>query len=160
MGSLALPLPSSSRPDLASSLSGSRVPEGRADVRNASLDLCQNHHCITSATFYWTKQVRRWPQIQGERKSLQSFFFFQSKSKSYLFAYFPPFWKRSWGWERLKAGGEKSDRRWDGWMASPTQWTWVWANSGRWWRTGKPGVLQSMGSHRFGHDWTTEHFPP
>ena len=45
---------------------------------------------------------------------------------------------------------------WDGWMASPTQWTWVWVNSGSWWRTGKPGVLQSMGLQRVGHDWVTE----
>ena len=45
----------------------------------------------------------------------------------------------------------------DGWMASPAQWTWVWANSGRWWRTEKPGVLQSMGSQRVGHDLATEH---
>ena len=41
-------------------------------------------------------------------------------------------------------------------MASPTQWTWVWANSGRWWRTGKPGMLQSMGSQRVGHNWATK----
>ena len=47
---------------------------------------------------------------------------------------------------RLKAGGEGDDRGWDGWMASPTQWTWVWASSRNWWWTGKPGVLQSMGS--------------
>ena len=46
--------------------------------------------------------------------------------------------------------------KWDGWMASPIQWTWVWANSGKWWRTGKPGVLQSMGSQRARHDWITE----
>ena len=52
--------------------------------------------------------------------------------------------KRPWCWERLKAGGEGDDRRWDGWMASPTQWTSAWASSGRWWWTGKPGVLQSM----------------
>ena len=45
---------------------------------------------------------------------------------------------------------------WDGWMASPTQWTWVWVNSGCWWWTGRPGVLQSMGSQRVGHDWATE----
>ena len=54
-------------------------------------------------------------------------------------------WKRPWCWERLKVGGEGDDRRWDGWMASPTWWTWVWASSGSWWRTGKPGMLQSMG---------------
>ena len=47
---------------------------------------------------------------------------------------------------------EGSDRGWDGWMASMTQWTWVWANSGRWWRTGRPGVLQSMGSQRVRHN--------
>ena len=48
-------------------------------------------------------------------------------------------------WERLRARGEGGDREWDGWMASLTQWTWVWANSGRWWRTGKPGMPKSMG---------------
>ena len=57
---------------------------------------------------------------------------------------------------RLKAGGEGDDRGWDGWMASPTQWTWVWASSGSWWRTGKSGVLQSMGSQRVRHDWAAE----
>ena len=56
----------------------------------------------------------------------------------------------------LKAGGEGNDRGQDDWKASPTQWTWVWANYGRWWRTGKPGVLQSMGSQRVRHVWATE----
>ena len=65
-------------------------------------------------------------------------------------------WQRPWFWERLKAGGEGNDRGWDGWMASPTQWTWVWARSGYWWCTGKPGMLQSMGSQRVGHNWATE----
>ena len=65
-------------------------------------------------------------------------------------------WKRPWCWERLKAGGEGDDKGWDGWMASPTQWTWVWVNSGSWWWTGRPGVLQSMGSQRVGHNWATE----
>ena len=64
--------------------------------------------------------------------------------------------KRPWCWERLEAGGEGDDRRGDGWMASQTQWTWVWTNSGSWWWTGKPGVLQSMGSQRARHDWATE----
>ena len=59
-------------------------------------------------------------------------------------------------WERLKAGGEGGNRGWDGWMASPTQWTWVQASPGSWWQTGKPGELQSMGSQRVGHDWATE----
>ena len=65
-------------------------------------------------------------------------------------------WKRLWCWERLKAGGEGGDRGWDGWMVSPTRWTWVWVNSGSWWWTGRPGVLQSMGLQRVGHDWATE----
>jgi len=55
-------------------------------------------------------------------------------------------WKRSWCSERLKAGGEGDDRGWDVWMASLTQWTWVWANSGRWRRTGKPGCCSPWGS--------------
>ena len=64
-------------------------------------------------------------------------------------------WQRPWCWERLKAGGEGDDRGWDGWMASLTRWTWVWVNSGSWWWTGRPGVLQFMGWQRVGHDWAT-----
>ena len=52
--------------------------------------------------------------------------------------------KRHWCWEILKAGGEGDDRGWDGWMASPTQWTWVWVSSGSRWWTGKPGVLHTV----------------
>ena len=59
-------------------------------------------------------------------------------------------------WERLKAGREGDNRRWDGWMAAPTQWTQVWANSGSWWWTGRPGVLRLMGSQRVGHNSVTE----
>ena len=64
--------------------------------------------------------------------------------------------KRLWCWERLKAGGEGDDRGWDGWVASLTRWTWVWARSGSWWWTGKPGMLQSMGLQRVRHGWATE----
>ena len=64
--------------------------------------------------------------------------------------------KRPWCWEGLGPGGEGDDRGWDGWMASPTRWTWVWVNSGSWWWTGRPGVLRFMGSQRVGHDWATE----
>ena len=64
--------------------------------------------------------------------------------------------KRLWCWERLKVGGEGDDRGWGSWMASPTQWTWVWVNSGSWWWTGRPGGLQSMRSQRVGHNWVTE----
>ena len=59
-------------------------------------------------------------------------------------------WKKPWFWERLRAGREGDNREWDSWMASPTRWTWVW-----WW-TGRPGMLQFMGSQRVGHNWATE----
>ena len=65
-------------------------------------------------------------------------------------------WKRPWCWEGLGAGGEGEDRGWDDWMASLTQWTWVWVNSRSWWWTGHPGMLQFMGSQRVRHDWVTE----
>ena len=69
-------------------------------------------------------------------------------------------WKIPWCWETLRAEEEEGIRGWDGWTASPMQWTWTWANSGRWWGIGRSGVLQSMGSQRVGHDrtrqpWTT-----
>ena len=60
---------------------------------------------------------------------------------------------KDWKW---KVGGEGDDRGWDGWMASLTQWTWVWVNSRSWWWTGRPGVLRFMGSQRVGHSWVTE----
>ena len=65
-------------------------------------------------------------------------------------------WKRPWCWEGLGAGEEGDDRGWDGWMASPTWWTWVWVNSGSWWWTGRPGVLRFMGSQSWTwpSDWT------
>ena len=64
--------------------------------------------------------------------------------------------KIPWCWERLEAGEEGDNRRWDSWMASPTQWTWVWVNSGSWWWTERAGMLQSMGSQRVRYDWVTE----
>ena len=65
-------------------------------------------------------------------------------------------WKRPWCWGRLKARGEGDDRGWDGWMASLTQWAWVWVDSGSWWWTGRPGVPWSMGSLIVRHEWATE----
>ena len=65
-------------------------------------------------------------------------------------------WKRLWCWEGLGAGGEGDARGWDGWMASPTRWTWVWVNSGSWWWTGWPGMLGFMGSQRVRPEWETE----
>ena len=65
-------------------------------------------------------------------------------------------WKKPWCWERSKVGGEGDNRGWDGWMASLTSWTQVWASSGSWWWTGRPGILLSTGSQRVRHDCTTE----
>ena len=65
-------------------------------------------------------------------------------------------WKRLWYWEGLGAGGEGDEPGWDGWMASLTRWTWVWVNSGSWWWTGRPGMLQFMESQKVGHDLMTE----
>ena len=64
--------------------------------------------------------------------------------------------KRLWCWEKLRAGGEGDNRGWDGWMASPTQWTWVCVDSASWWWTGRPGMLQFMGLQRVRQDWATE----
>ena len=64
--------------------------------------------------------------------------------------------KKPWCWERLKAGGEGDNTGWDGWMASLTQWSWVWVSSGSWWWTGRPSILQSMALERFRHGWVTE----
>ena len=66
-------------------------------------------------------------------------------------------WKRPWWWERLKAGGKGDDREWEDWMALQTQWIWIWASSGSWWWTGRPGMLQSIGLQSIGHkqlNWT------
>ena len=65
-------------------------------------------------------------------------------------------WKRPWCWERLRVRGEGDNRGWDGWMASPTRWAWVWVNSGSLWWTGRPGVLRFTGSQRVRQDWVTE----
>ena len=65
-------------------------------------------------------------------------------------------WKSPWCCEGLGAGGEGNNRGWDGWMASLTQWAWVWVNSRNWWWTGRPGVLQFLGLQRVRHDLVTE----
>ena len=70
---------------------------------------------------------------------------------------YPTHWKRPWLWERLKAKGEGGSRGWDGWIVSLIQWTWTWANSRRQWGTGRPGMLQSLGSQSWTwlSDWKT-----
>ena len=76
--------------------------------------------------------------------------------------YFGLLMRRVDSWEKtlmlggIGAGGKGDNRGWDGWMASLTQWTWVWVNSGSWWWTGRTGVLRFMGSQRIGHNWATE----
>ena len=77
-------------------------------------------------------------------------FFGRNDAKAEIPVLWPPreeltHWKRLWCWEGLGAGGEGDDRGWDGWMTSPTRWTWVWVNSGSWWWTGRPGLLWFMG---------------
>ena len=81
---------------------------------------------------------------------------------SWELQYFGHLMQRANSFERIlmlgKIEGRRrgDDRRWDGWMASPTQWTWVWVDSGSWWWTGRPGVLWFMGLQRVGHDWAIE----
>ena len=73
----------------------------------------------------------------------------------------PTHWKRPWCWERLKAGGEGDDRGWDCWMASLTQWTWVWASSGRWWKTGSLTCCSPWGHKELGMtEWLNNYFLP
>ena len=93
------------------------------------------------------KEISPQYSLEGLMLKLQHFGHLMQRTDSF---------EKTWCWERMKAGGERDDRRWDGWMASLTQWTWVWINSGSWWWTGRPGVLQSMESQRVRHDWVTE----
>ena len=119
---------------------------------------------------FWTAVLKKalespldWMEIQAVHpKGNQSWVFIRrTDAEAEAPIFWPPdaknglIWKDPWCWKRLKPG-EGGNRGGDGWMASPTQWTRVWANSGRWWRAGRPGVLQSMGSRRVGHDWVTE----
>ena len=152
-----------------------RVPAARILVRavfQACLQTTGFSSCVVTWLFLndcWEteeKEGGRDAGREGER---------QGRSESFLFFYTGvwlihtscSFWYsdvkqlfiyiigKDWCWEGLGAGGEGDDRGWDGWMASLTQWTWVWGNSGSWWWTGKPGVLQFMGSQRVEHDWAT-----
>ena len=66
----------------------------------------------------------------------------------------PAHWKRAWFWENLRVGGERGDRGWDGWMASLTRWTWVWANSGSWWWTAAwHGAVHGVAKSRMPLSW-------
>ena len=96
----------------------------------------------SQAEFYWPFVA--WEFVRAFYKLLLFSFLFFKKVKTLMLG-------------RSKAGGEGDDRGWDGWMASWTQWTWIGASSGRPWRAGKPGLLQSMGSQSQTRlsDWTT-----
>ena len=89
------------------------------------------HSSILGWKIPWTKEPGR-----VESRGLSSILATWCKELTQL--------KRPWCWERLKVGEEGDDRGWNGWMASPTQWTWVWVNSGGWWCTERPDVPQSM----------------
>ena len=106
----------------------------------------------------WTWGISSWLLQQSAAAALQSWVFFGGNdAKAETPVLWPPHAKVwLWCWEGLGAGGKGDDRGWDGWMASPTRWTWVWVNSRSWWWTGMPGVLWFMGSQRVGHDWVAE----
>ena len=78
--------------------------------------------------------------------------------------YFGTWCEKDSDWGRLKAGGERDARKWYSWMSSPTWWTWVWASSGNWWWSGKPGMLQSWGHKELDMtewlNWTIYHWSP
>ena len=95
------------------------------------------------------KGNQTWVFIGRTDTEVETPIFWPPDAKSWLV------WK-DWCWKRLKAGGEGDDRGWDGLMASPIQWTWIWVNSRSWWWIGRPDVLQSMGLQRVRHDWATE----
>ena len=108
----------------------------------------------------WTSCIGRWGlyhqhHLLSPTLCLLRANFFSHVDVGTLWAVALTHWKRPWCWGRLKGGGEGGNRKWDGWMASPTLWTWVWASFRSWW-TRKPGVLQSMGSQRVRHNWATE----
>ena len=119
---------------------------------------------------FWTVVLEKNLECPLDCKEIQSVhskgdqswvFFGRTDAKAETPILWPPHAKcwligKDWCWEGLGAGGEGDDRGWDGWMASPTRWTWVWVNSGSWWWRGRPGVLQFMGSQKVGHDWATE----
>ena len=120
---------------------------------------------------FWTvvlektlESLLNWEEIQPVHpKGNQSWLFIgKTDAKAEIPILWPPdvknwlIWKESDAgkdWRQEKKGTAEDEM---GWMASPTQWTWVWVNSRSWWWTRRPGMLQSMGSQRVGHDWATE----
>ena len=110
-------------------------------VLEKTLEICKEIQSVHS------KGNQSWIFIGGTDAEAETPILWPSDVTSRLTWKDPDAWK-DWRW------WEGDHRGWDGWMASLTQWTWVWISSGSWWWTGRPGVLQSMGSHRVGHDWS------
>ena len=107
----------------------------------------------------WKKSLLLFPL--PEVKEISSEYSLEGLMLKLKFQYFSHLMWRTDSFEKIlmlgKIEGREGDNRgWDGWMASPTQWIWVWVNSRSWRWTGRPGVLQSMGSQRVEHDWETE----
>ena len=111
------------------------------------------HWSIDALELWWWRRLlrvpwtaRRWNQsILKEISSKYSLEGLMLKLNLQYFGQLMTHWKRPWFWERLKAGGEGNDRGWDGWMASPTQWRWVWVDSWSWWWTGKSACCSPWG---------------
>ena len=125
------------------------------------------HRRIDAFELWWWRRLLRVPWIarrsnQSILKEISSGCSLEALMLKLKLQYFGHLMRRVDSLEKtLMLGGiggrrRGDDRGWDGWMASLTQWTWVWVNSGSWWWTGRPGVLQFMGLQRVGHDWATE----
>ena len=96
-------------------------------------------------------------QLVHPREDQSWMFTGRSDAEAETLILWPPDAKSWFIWKDPDAsGGKGDDRGWDGWMASPTWWIWVWVDSRSWWWTGRPGVLWFMGLQRVGHDWATE----
>ena len=129
---------------------------GQSKIIVISRTFCGLLHSIVAFELWWWRRLLRVPWT-ARRSVLNIHWKDWCWSSNILATWCKELthWKRPWCWERLKAR-EGDDREWDGWMASPTRWTWVWVASGSWWWIGKPGVLQSMGLQRVGRDWASE----
>ena len=135
----------------------SNFPQSQVRKRIVAND---NEHWLTvlSANILWAPKEIQPVHSEGDQPWD---FFRRNDAKAEIPVLWPPHMKswligKHWCWEGLGAGEEGDDRGWDGWMASLTQWTWIWVNSRSWWWTGRPGVMWFMGSQRVGHAWVTE----
>ena len=130
-------------------------------------DLAYNESWVVKNWCFWTAVLEKTVESPLDCKEIQPVhsegdqpwdFFGRNDAKAETPVLWPSHAKswligKDWSWEGLGVGRKGGDREWYGWMASLTQWTWVWVNSGRWWWTGR---LRFMGSQRVGHDWATE----